>query len=304
MDLRQLEMLVAVVDCGSYKKAGETLHVSHSAIHRQIRLLEHEISDRLFVRKGKFVQITETGHKVVTVARRIQQEISGLDQQIKKANQLKTGHLRIGTGTSVLTFFLPPIVQRFRKQYPGVELCVTTGTADQAIRDIQNGKLDVGVAYAPTDMPPGEAVPGYEVLYQEEFVLAAGKQHPLAKRKTVSLAEAVDYPFILYPMSSHVRRLFDRALQRFGLKPLVIMEVENEEAMEKLIAIDVGIALLSKRRAVSDKIRQIRLRDLQFHCDVGLVFSNSAYLPPPVSEFARMCREAVLANNMKMSSKA
>jgi DNA-binding transcriptional LysR family regulator len=125
----------------------------------------------------------------------------------------------------------------------------------------------------------------------------AGKQHPLAKRTTVSLAEAVKYPFILYPKLSHIRRLFDRVLQRFDLSPQVIMEVENEEAMEKLIAIDIGIALLSKRRAVSDKVRQIRLRDLQFQCDVGLVFSSSEYLPPPVSEFARMCREAVNANS-------
>jgi DNA-binding transcriptional LysR family regulator len=299
MDLRQLEMLVAVVDCGSYTKAGDKLHVSHSAIHRQIRLLEHEIDDRLFVRRGKFIQITETGNRAVASARRIQQEIAGLQQQITKANQLRTGHLRIGTGTSVLTFFLPSVIQRFRKEYPGVEVCVTTSTGDQVTRDVESGKLDVGVVYGATDRLAGEALPGYELLYPEEFVLVAGNHHPLAKRKSVSLSEAVKYPFILYPKLSHIRRLFDRVLVRANLTPHVIMEVENEEAMEKLIAIDIGLALLSKRRAVSDKVRQVRLRDLRLHCDVGLVFSNSAYLPPPVSEFARMCRDAARSKNSR-----
>jgi DNA-binding transcriptional LysR family regulator len=293
MDLRQLEMLTAVVDSGGYKKAGEILHVSHSAVHRQIRLLEYEINDRLFVRKGKSIQITETGHKVVATARRIQQEIAGLHQQISGAKQLATGHLHIGTGTSILTLFLPPIVQRFKKQYPGIEVCITTGPAHQMINDVQSGKLDLGIVYAPADLPPGEAVPSYELLYQEEFVLVVGKRHPLAKKASVTLTEAVKFPFILYPRLSNIRRLFDRALQRLDLSPQVVMEVENEEAMEKLIAIDIGICLISKRRAINDKIRQVRIRDLRFHCDVGVVFSSREYLSPPVAEFTRMCREAV-----------
>jgi len=293
MDIRQLEMLIAVVDAGGYKKAGELLHVSHSAIHRQIRLLESEIDDRLFVRKGTSIQITETGQKVVVTARRIQQEIAGMLQQVSGAKQLATGHLYIGTGTSILTLFLPPIVQRFRKQYPGIEVRITTGPAHQILNDVQSGKLDLGVVYAPEDLLPGEAVPGYELLYQEEFVLVVGKRHPLAKKASIMLTEAVKFPFILYPKLSNVRRLFDRALQRLELSPQVVMEVENEEAMEKLIAIDIGIALISKRRAVNDKIRQIRIRDVQFHCDVGVIFSSCEYLSPPVAEFTRMCREAV-----------
>jgi DNA-binding transcriptional LysR family regulator len=295
MVLRQLEMLVAVLDFGSYKKAGEALHVSHSAIHRQVSLLEQELDDRLLVRAGKFVQITETGRVLVALARRIQQEISTVQQQIRKANCLESGHLRIGTGTSVLTFFLPPVLERFHELYPGVDVRVTTTTGDQVIHDIQSGKLDVGVAYAPTDMPPGEAMPKYDLLYREEFVLAVGHRHPLGKRKSVSLSDAIGFPFILYPQPSRVRRLFDRALAELGLTASIAMEVENEEAMEKMIAINMGIAFLSKRRAVTDRVRQVRLRDHHFYCDVGLVFPNSEYSPPPVTEFARMCREAVPA---------
>ena len=128
MDLRQLEMLLAVVDCGGYTKAGKALHVSHSAIHRQIRLLEDELQVRILVRAGKRVRITETGTLLVDLSRRIRLEISSLRVQIDEAKQLQVGNLRIGTGTNILTFFLPAILERFRKQFPGIEVRVMTGS--------------------------------------------------------------------------------------------------------------------------------------------------------------------------------
>ena len=295
MDLRQLEMLLAVLDSGGYKRAGEALHVSHSAIHRQIRILEQELNDRLLVRSGKLVRITETGRVVSTLARRIQQEIRSVQQQIRKVGSLDTGHLRIGTGTSILTFFLPPVLRRFRERYPGIDVRVTTNTADQVIHDIQSGKLDVGIAYAPMDMPSGDIIPGYELLYREEFVLVVGEAHPLARLKSISLAEAVRFPFILYPRESHVRRTLDRVIQASGLNPQIVMEVENEEAMEKMIAINMGVAFLSRQRALKDRVRQIRLKNVNLSCDVGLVFPNSDSVAPAIVEFARMCREAVPA---------
>jgi DNA-binding transcriptional LysR family regulator len=292
MDLRQLEMLLAVVECGGYKRAGEKLNISHSAVHRQIRLLEEELRVRIMVRTGKNVQITETGTLLLDVARRVQHEIATLQHRIHEADQLQTGHLWIGTSTNILTFFLPPILERFRLEFPGVDVRVITGTGDHIIHELTNGRLDVAVAYAPADMPPGEPVPNCELLYKDEIVLAVADDHPLAKQRSVTLSDAVRFPFILYPKPSHARRLFDRLFENSGLTPKVSMELENEEAMEKMIAINMGIAFLSKKRAVSDKIRYLYLREQRFYFDVGLVFPRADYFSPPTREFARMCREA------------
>jgi LysR family transcriptional regulator, cyn operon transcriptional activator len=292
MELRQLEMLLAVVDCGTYQKAGETLHVSHSAIHRQVRLLEHELQDRILVRAGKYVRLTEVGSRIVVLARRVQQEILEVRGQIGDANHLRTGLLRVGTGNSILNLFLPPVLERFRREFPGVEVRIKTGTGDEVAHEVLSGSLDMGITYSPADTLPGDPTPKYELLYRDELVLAVGKKHPLAKRAAVSLAEAISFPFILFPKSSHIRRLIDRLFVAEGMTPRVVMELDNEEAIQKMVAINMGIAFFSKARALSNQVHHVRLRGHRIYSDVGFIFPQASYIPPPVREFARVCREA------------
>jgi len=286
-------MLLAVFECGGFSPAGEKLHISHSAVHRQIRILEQELGTRILVRAGKRVQVTDAGTLLVELARRIQKDIAAVQGQINEGNQLRTGHLWIGTGTTILTFFLPAILERFRREYPGVDVRVVTSTADEIIHAVQAGKLDVGVVFSPQDMPTGEVAPTCELLYKEEVVLVVGSNHALARRRSVTLSDAIEFPFILYPKPSHIRRACDRLFAAAGLSPQVIMELENEEAIEKMLTINMGVGFLSRRRAMSGRIRIINLKGQRLILDAGLVFPTTSYLPPPVREFARMCRDAV-----------
>ena len=290
MDLRQLEMLLAVVEAGSYVKAGERLRVSHSAIHRQVRLLEHEVHDRILVRSGRYVELTEIGEILLNVARRLRQEIAAAERQIADRQQLDCGHLRIGTGTTMLVFFLPAILDRFRKQYPGVDVHVMTGTADRVLEEIEKGHLDAGIILASSDMP-GPARPLVsEVLYRDEFVLAVSKNHSLARSKAAPLAKLVQYPFIMHSKTSHMRRVLDRLFAEAGLVPKVSMELENEEAMEKMIEFNMCVAMISRRRAMSDGIQCVRLEDHPIFSDVSLVYADSEYMPRTVKEFSKLCR--------------
>ncbi len=291
MDLRQLEMLLAVVDSGSYAKAGERLHVSHSAVHRQVRLLEHEVQDRILVQAGRRVKLTETGAILASLARRMRQEVSAAERQIAGRNQLNSGHLRIGTGTTMLVFFLPPILDRFRREHPGIEVQVITGTADHVLEQIRVGQLDAGVILASRDMPVSEPSFIREVLYREEFVLAVNENHPLARKKTVPVDRLTEFPFIVHSKSSHVRRVLDRICAEAGFTPKISMELENEEAMETMIEINMGMAIMAKCRAVSDKLQYLRIAGRQIFCEVTLVFANSEYMPRTVKEFSRLCRE-------------
>jgi DNA-binding transcriptional LysR family regulator len=297
MDLRQLEMLRALVDHGGFKRAGEHLRVSHSAVHRKIRMLEDELGSKLLVRVGKQMKLTRTGEMVLASARRVNQELTDLRNRIGGVNRLQWGQLRIGTGTTVLTFFLTGVLERFRKRFGGMEVSVMTGTADHVAAEVVNGNLDVGVVYSPRAPVPGGAPLACEVLYQDPFVIAVGDTHPLARRKSVALQEVMDYPFIVYPPSSHVRRLFDELFRGAGLTPRVAMELENEEAIEKMIGIDMGIGFLSKRRAARDRIHGLNVRGRDVFCEVGVIFRADEGANAPVREFTRMCREAARTVN-------
>ena len=290
MELRQLQMLLAVAEEGSYIQAGRRLNISHSAIHRQVRLLEEELEERLLVRAGRNVELTEGGKLLVGLARRVERDIAHTSAELRELSNLHCGTLRIGTGVTMLVFSLPEVLNRFRNEFPGVTVHVMTGTADQVIADIESGNLELGIIYLPSNIPERRQSLQYELLYSEEFVFAVGKGHPLARQSAVTLRDIARYPFISYSKTSYVRRSIERLFERADVHPTVIMELENEEAIEKMIEINMGIAVLAKRRAVSDRIHYLRAKELAVRCDVALVLPKSDYLPRATREFARVCR--------------
>ena len=292
MDLRQLEMFLAVVESGGYTNAGERLHISHSAIHRQIRLLEHELKDRVLVKVGARMELTTTGTLVLEHARIIRQDVTNLHRRIDEVVRLQAGYLRVGTGSLMLQFFLPPILQRFREQFPGIDVHVVTGTANEVIEKMGAGNLDVGIIFGPLEHSKAEGGLIYEFLYREEFVWAVSKTNPLAKRKTASLAKILDYPLITYSKTTHVRRLLEHLFEQARLKPKIIMELESEESMERMVEMNMGVAFLALRRVVIDRIHFVRALGQPNYYEVGLVFLGANYIPGVVKEFARKCREA------------
>jgi len=98
MDLRQLEMFLAVADNSSFTSAGRQLHVAQSAISRKIGLLEHELGERLFKRVNKRIFITPAGETFLRYARRIFQDLRNAALEISEFSRLEWGHLRIGAG--------------------------------------------------------------------------------------------------------------------------------------------------------------------------------------------------------------
>lgn len=290
MELKQLEMLSAVIEEGSYLRAGQRLHISHSAIHRQIRLLEDELATRILIRKGKRVELTESGKILEDLAARVHQDVASTLQHIRDTAELRSGLIRIGTGTTMLTFFLPGVLEIFRSRFPGVTVQLMTGTAEEVITEIERGRLDAGIVYFPSETLDRRPLLKYQQLYSEEFVVCAGKSLCPPKR-SISLEELATFPFITYSRTSHVRRSLERLFASAGLKMRINMELENEEAIEKMLAIGMGVAILTKRRAVRDGIPYMRIRKYPISYDVALLSVDSEHQSRRISEFLALCRK-------------
>lgn len=289
MEMRQMEMLLAVVEQGGYLNAGEHMHLSHSAIHRQIRLLEEELGQKLLVRSGRTVQLTEAGKVLLNFAVKVKQDVSTIEQQIQDLGELTRGELRIGTGTTTLSFFLPPVLKGFHALYPLIELRVITGTADQLIRELQAGTLDIGLVSEPQQQWAAEKNLSYERLYEEEFALIANKAHPLAKRKTAAWSDLKDVPIITFTQASRVRRVIDKYFEDHGVRQRVVMELENEEAIESMIRLNLGVGFVARRRLNTGDFHQLSLAGEPIHLSIAAV-NNASYVPRRVKEFLRLCR--------------
>jgi DNA-binding transcriptional LysR family regulator len=130
-----------------------------------------------------------------------------------------------------------------------------------------------------------------ELLYEEEFVLSVGADHPLAHSRVLSSADLRDVPLLAYSPHSTMRQYLDLRLRSQGIEPLISMELENEETSAKMIQTNGGAGFLSMRRAVADNIRHFRLRGLMFRCPVCLVYLKKGYLSRAAHEFMRMCKD-------------
>jgi DNA-binding transcriptional LysR family regulator len=265
MDLRQLEMFKTVADLGGFTRASEKLHVSHSAISRQVKLLEEELGRLLFTRENKRVAMTEEGKVLLVHVDVIRAQLA---EAVKAVSQV--GHrplLRIGTGTSMLHLFLSPIVTEFRGEHPTVNVRITTGHTPHILEQICTKDIDIGVVTLPADVRGLSVTP----LYREEIVIAMQRGHPLSSRKSVRPEQLAGLPMIVFPKGSSTRVVLDRFFQETGVTPFIQMEVENEEAAERAAAAGSGVCFLARARAVQDRMPYLRIEGHPIYRDIAFV---------------------------------
>ena len=145
MDLRQLEILRAIAETGSFTKAGAKLHVSQSAISRQILLLEEEFAEPLFIRSVGRVQMTATGEALLQLSHRIFADIRDTASQIIDRQQTLAGTLTIGGGMTVGMYVFPALLKEFSRMHPAVDIKVVTSGSARMLRQLRAGTVDLAL---------------------------------------------------------------------------------------------------------------------------------------------------------------
>jgi DNA-binding transcriptional LysR family regulator len=299
MDIRQLQMFKTVAELGGFTKAGAKLFLSHSAISRQIKLLEDELHSSLLVRKGKQVTMTDAGRVLYPYAEAILSQMADATRRVLEVSQSPASHMHIGTSTTTLSLFLPPVLERFRSAYPKLTLLVTTGLADAIAEEIRQGTIDVGLVALPIE---GRGL-SIQPLYQEEFVVAVFNRHPFSKKRTVQPGDLQNLPMILWPAGSGFRRLLEIFFSEIGLSPTVRLELENEEAIESAVCDGLGISFLSKLRAARHHIHHLRISGHPLYRQVGIVRkpNNLGKVPEHLRHFLQLCSDHVKSSYPKFS---
>src|SRR6266478_1895097 len=270
MDLRQLEMFLAVADNSSFTSAGRQLHVAQSAISRKIGLLEHELGERLFKRVNKRIFITPAGETFLRYARRIFQDLRNAALEISEFSRLEWGHLRIGAGMTACMYILPPVLEKFKALHPRIEVEIATGSTDAMLSKLRNNSIEIGVSILPIRGSDLEVVP----LCEEEI-----PKHPL----------------IIFPREAHTRGVLEEFFREARIVPRILMETENVAMIKPLIRIDMGISIIPLH-AVAEELKRkelhsLRIRDHRIVRQVGLVYLKSNHTPKILSELIRVFTE-------------
>ncbi|MEO8070464.1 MAG: LysR family transcriptional regulator [Acidobacteriota bacterium] len=288
MDLRQLEILRAVADTGSFTSAGHRLHLSQSAVSRQILLLEDELQEQLFLRVGGKIRITQSGTTLLALSHRVFEDIEEAKATILESRQTLGGTIRLVGGMTVCLYVFPPLLKEFSRAHPGVEVKLTPGATPRLVRMLRMGGADLGLVTLPVD----DASLVSESVMREELLLITAPQHPLARKKEVSPKDLVRQPFVLFEVGSSTRRTIEEFFLKEQIAPKVVTETENVEIIKALVRSRLGISIVPyqavSREVSAGQLFSARIAGHQLYRETGWVHLRSNRLPRAVQEMKRM----------------
>jgi DNA-binding transcriptional LysR family regulator len=287
MDLRQLEIVRAVAETGSFTGAGRRLNVSQSAVSRQVLLLEDELKEPLFLRVGRRIRITPAGDALVSLGQRVFGDIKETVNLLSDAQQVLTGTIRIAGGMTICMYVFPDLLKEFQRRHPRMDVKVVTGATPRIVRKLRAGTVDLALLTLPVGEPEFEYVP----VMREELLLVTHPSHPLARRKRISSADLVGQRFVLFEAGSNSRRVIDEFFLQERVAPQIVMETENVEILKALVRVNIGITVIPYQ-AVAREVRVgqlfcTRIQGVQLVRQTGWVYPRAHRVPRRVEE---MCR--------------
>lgn len=236
MELRHLRYFVAVAEAEHFGRAAEQLHVSQSPLSRQIAQLEDEIGVELFVPSGRGVKLSPAGRSFLEGARATLARATLAVEDTRATAQGRIGTVVVGfDGALADALLLPCIVQTFRVRHPRVEVRLRPLPSEEQVAALRDGKISVGYGYhSPEDNP----LVHFRVLFRERVGVVMSKNHRLAARRTMRVADLKDERF-LWPPRKEGPRLHDDIIAAFRAHDHTI-EIAQEEASGDVLLILVA----------------------------------------------------------------
>ena len=267
MNVRSLEHLLAVAETGSFSKAAERCFLTQSALSRSIQTLESDLGGRLLDRMGKRNELTPLGIQVVERARGIVRESA----ELKRAAELLqegVGLIRVGLGSGPGALLMQPLMQMAAAQYPRLRVSITRGATEMQLMQLRNRALDALVVDARRVHPAPDL--RIEPLGELRAGFVARSDHPLARKRSVSLAQVLQHPLACIPLSTEVSRTL---IEQYGegMHPERIVAISCEDINALLTTVEQTQAVyLGIVEAAREGLRARRLRELPVQPALGI----------------------------------
>jgi LysR family transcriptional regulator, low CO2-responsive transcriptional regulator len=277
MDFDQLETFLEVARHASFSRAAEKRFRTQPAISAQIRALEEEIGARLFDRSGGKVSLTAAGKEFQKYVEETLEARKQVIVQLAEMEHVPRGELVVGANEGTCLYVLPEVFAEFKKQYEGVAVNINRAETTKILESIIDNSVDFGVVSLPIKDNRLTVVP----IHRDELVVIVAPHHPLARMKSVPIADAAKYPLLL-PKSGRTRDALEDIFFERRLKPTISMELDSSELLKRFAAADVGVGFIARSNAIEDVraglLAALPLADVTIKRDLGLVFRKDKAL--------------------------
>jgi len=247
MTPEQLITFAAVAEHRNISRAAQALHLSQPAVSGQLRMLQEEFGEPLYLRDGRGVRLTPTGEQLSAYAARLRDNWRDACAFRDALRGLERGTLRIGASTTPASYLLPYLVAAFHRRFPGVKLETTGGNTSDVVGMI--GALDIALIEGPVGapLPPDTVVHPW---HDDEIVAIVPRAHPLAASASapdarVPLAALGNYALVLREDGSGVRQIVEQAFAQADVPMRIALEIAGVEGVKEAVRAGMGIGFVS-----------------------------------------------------------
>ena len=249
VELRHLRYFVAVVEHGSFRKAGAAVGRSQAAISRSIAKLEDEIGASLFHRHTWGVSQTYAGQRFLVHARKVIRTVGEGAREVASAGRSEKGRVRIGIYSSIASGFLAELLEVYGRRHSAVRIEVADGNPAEHVAAIRQLNLDVAFITGTRDWPDCERV----LLWSERVFVVLPDHHALANREEVVWRDLADESFIVSETAPG-QEIYDHLVRRLadlGRHPEIQVQYVGRDNLVPLVALGRGLTLVSEAITVA-----------------------------------------------------
>ena len=293
VEIRQLELFLAVFEAGSVTRAAERVYLSPGAVSMQLQQLSRELRTELFIRSGRNFLPTPAARRLAEHARTVLAQVRQIEQEFEADATLDTRPFYFATGATALIYQLGKPLRQVRAKYPAAEIRVTVLATEQIVHGLLERRFDLGLITLPCDTAGLTIWP----LLEEEMLVLKPSRTPVRRRTVGTLApvQLKDAPFILYPHSSNMRGLIDQFLAECGVQHRVAMEADDTEAIKGMVESGFGYSILPEH-AVKGPNRHFQTFRIQ-----GQRLMRRQALAMPRTDYPRVLATAI-AGSLRASA--
>lgn len=293
LSLYKLEIFLAVVEEGTFSGAAKRLFMTQPAVSQHIQDLEASLGATLFNRHKRGAVLTPTGIKLYEYTRQILYIVAEAENAVTNVERLQNGQLTLAATPGISVYLLPEWLGGFRNKYPNLTVSLQTGTTTEVVSSLLGRGADLGFVEGELPSNPNENV-GQVVLQPIALYVVVGKDHAWRTRETLPVALLHGQPFITRQVGSRTRTWIDATLARYGVKPRIVGEFDNPEAIKQAVLSNIGLTILPDyvvRHEINQKmLYALPLEDVKLERQMSLVWDKRQQFNPITRAFLAYLR--------------
>jgi LysR family transcriptional regulator for metE and metH len=242
LDVRHLKLVAEIADSGSMTRAADRLHLTQSALSHQLRDIESRFRTEFFLRLGKRMVLTPAGQRLLQSARRVLDELTRAEDDIRGLAGGSRGVIRVCTQCNTGYHWLPPLLGAFARRHPRIGVSVVADATDRPVDALLAGRIDLAILTGPVRDRRLRVRP----LFADEMVAIVAPSHALAKRSWLSPRDLAAEHLLLYASAPDDSFVLRRVLGPAGLAPSRVSFIMLTEAMIEMARAGLGVGVLPR----------------------------------------------------------